>query len=50
MERHLVLLGLFYAAYNKPNQAESLYVQAIEKMEKEKRVCYSLMMAKNFYG
>ena len=30
--------------------AVSLYRQAIEKMEKENDKCYSLVMAKNFYG
>jgi hypothetical protein len=33
MERHLILLGLFYAANGKNITAEGLYRQAISKLE-----------------
>ena len=50
MERHLVLLALYYASFSKPKEAESLFLEAISKMEKDKNLCYSLLMAKNMYG
>ena len=50
IEKHLILLALFYASKNNFGIADSLYRQAIEKMEKENDKCYSLVMAKNLYG
>lgn len=50
MERHLVLLGLFYAANGKHTTAEGLYREAISKLEGDYNLCYSLVMAKNLYG
>jgi hypothetical protein len=32
MDRHLILLGLFYASNNKMMTAEGLYREALEKM------------------
>lgn len=50
MERHLILLGLFYAANGKTTIAEGLYRQAIFKLESDNNLCYSLVMGKNLYG
>ena len=50
MDRQLILLGLFYASNGDLKSAQSLYLQAINKMEKDKNQCFSLVMAKNLYG
>mmetsp|Transcript_5565 Transcript_5565/g.9547 ORF Transcript_5565/g.9547 Transcript_5565/m.9547 type:complete len:82 (+) Transcript_5565:1298-1543(+) len=50
IERQLILLGLYNSSLGKSRDAEVLYRQAIEKMEREKNFCYTLMMAKNLYG
>ena len=50
MERHLVLLGLFYASKGQFQQAEGLYAQAIDKMQKDNNRCFTLVMAKSLLG
>lgn len=49
IDRHLVMLGLFYASRNKKMMAEGLYRQVLSKNENEK-YSYTLVMALNFYG
>lgn len=50
MDRHLILLGLFYAANGENKTAEGLYRDAIAKMDKESSFNYSMVMAKSMYG
>lgn len=48
MDRHLVLLGLFYAANQQIGTAEKLYKASLQKMDKD--VSYTKAMAMNMYG
>jgi len=49
IDRHLVMLGLFYSSRGKKMMAEGLYRQVLSKKEDEK-YSYTLVMALNFYG
>ena len=48
IDRHLILLGLFYASNGKNMTAEGLYGQALEKMKDQ--VSYTKVMGMNLYG
>jgi hypothetical protein len=48
IDRHLILLGLFYASNGKNMMAEGLYGQALEKMKDQ--VSYTRVMGMNLYG
>ena len=53
IERHLIMLALFYATRDKRMMAEGLYRQVLEKLNHEKKdaiLSYNLVMALNFYG
>lgn len=53
IERHLIMLALFYASRDKRMMAEGLYRQVLEKLNYEKHnsvTSYNLVMALNFYG
>jgi hypothetical protein len=53
IDRHLIMLGLFYASREKRMMAEGLYRQVLDKLEYDKStqsVSYNLVMALNFYG
>ena len=49
IDRHLILLGLFYASNGKNMMAEGLYGQALEKME-DQQPSYTKVMGMNLYG
>lgn len=48
IDRHLILLGLFYASNGKNMTAEGLYGQALEKMKDQ--TTYTKVMGMNLYG
>ncbi len=48
MDRHLVLLGLFYASKNKKMAAEGLYSEALSKMKGQEN--YTKAIAMNLFG
>mmetsp|Transcript_28863 Transcript_28863/g.27758 ORF Transcript_28863/g.27758 Transcript_28863/m.27758 type:complete len:100 (+) Transcript_28863:1065-1364(+) len=48
IDRHLLILGLFYATNNKAMTAEGLYRQALDKMREE--TSYNKAMGLNLYG
>lgn len=53
IDRHLIMLGLFYSSREKHMMAEGLYRQVLDKLEHDKStqaVSYNLVMALNFYG
>jgi hypothetical protein len=53
IERHLIMLALFYASRDKRMMAEGLYREVLEKLNYEKtnvKTSYNLVMALNFYG
>ena len=53
IDRHLIMLALFYATRDKKMMAEGLYRQVLDKLEHEKKqsaLSYNLVMALNFYG
>ena len=53
IERHLIMLALFYATRNKRMMAEGLYRQVLEILNHDKSNAvrsYNLVMALNFYG
>jgi hypothetical protein len=53
IDRHLIMLALFYATRDKKMMAEGLYRQVLDKLEYDKSskaMCYNLVMALNFYG
>jgi hypothetical protein len=53
IDRHLIMLGLFYATRDKKMMAEGIYRQVLDRLEYDKSskaMCYNLVMALNFYG
>ena len=53
IDRHLIMLALFYANNNKKMMAEGLYRQVLDKLGSDKKTSalnYNLVMALNFYG
>ena len=53
MQRHLIMLALFYATRDKKMMAEGLYREVLDKMNYDKSsasISYNLVMALNFYG
>eukprot|EP00347_Sterkiella_histriomuscorum_P014449 403360823 len=48
MDRHLILLGLFYASNGKLVTAQDIYSQALDKMRDD--VSYTKVMGMNLYG
>lgn len=53
IDRHLIMLALFYASRDKKMVAEGLYRQVLDKLEfdkSSKSINYNLVMALNFYG
>lgn len=53
IERHLIMLGLFYATRDKKMMAEGLYRRVLDTLDHDKStmsVNYNLVMALNFYG
>ena len=53
IERHLIMLALFYATRDKKMMAEGLYRQVLDQLEHDKEnssLSYNLVMALNFYG
>ena len=53
IERHLIMLALFYATRDKKMMAEGLYRQVLDKLDHDKKTAklsYNLVMALNFYG
>ena len=53
IERHLIMLALFYATRDKRMMAEGLYRQVLDTLEYDKKTAklnYNLVMALNFYG
>lgn len=53
IERHLIMLALFYATRDKKMMAEGLYRQVLDQLEYDKEnssLSYNLVMALNFYG
>jgi hypothetical protein len=49
IDRHLILLGLFYASNGKNMMAEGLYGQALEKL-RTAGPSYTKVMGMNLYG
>ena len=53
IDRHLIMLALFYATRDKKMMAEGLYRQVLDKLDHDKKTAslnYNLVMALNFYG
>ena len=53
IDRHLIMLALFYATRDKKMMAEGLYRQVLDKLNHDKNnstLNYNLVMALNFYG
>mmetsp|Transcript_18439 Transcript_18439/g.21742 ORF Transcript_18439/g.21742 Transcript_18439/m.21742 type:complete len:139 (+) Transcript_18439:552-968(+) len=53
IDRHLIMLALFYATRDKRMMAEGLYRQVLDKLGHDKQgsaLNYNLVMALNFYG
>jgi hypothetical protein len=53
IDRHLILLGLFYSSSNKTGIGEGLFRKVLDKYMQDQSsdsVNYNLMMALNFYG
>jgi len=53
MDRHLIMLALFYATRDKKMMAEGIYRQVLDRMNFDKSsasISYNLVMALNFYG
>lgn len=53
IDRHLIMLALFYATREKRMMAEGLYRQVLDKLDYDKKsstMSYNLVMALNFYG
>jgi hypothetical protein len=53
MDRHLIMLALFYATRDKKMMAEGIYRQVLDRLNFDKSsasISYNLVMALNFYG
>lgn len=49
-DRFITLLGLFYATNDQVKDAESLYSEVIQKLERDGQLNYNLVMTKNLLG